>query len=217
MTQRSMRLYGEVAGSAVSIQIDFGGAWAFQSVLTGADSLLTRDPGALISPEQEIMFAEFSFPMELTGWQPMSISCSGGEMVWTRSLCNYFGSILQMSRAISVRSDAVWPQGRPADDAEILNDSEVLTREQWRSKYGSGTRRTNLTYEILQPSETVWKDCGGPNTVESDGRRNVTINGESKSVDIGLRQQGLSGDWAWRIRNNQTLNCEIFIVDPQLG
>lgn len=213
MTQRSMRLYGEAAGSAVSIQIDFGGAWAFQSVLTGADSLIPRQPGQPVSPDQEIMLAEFSFPMELVGWQPMSISCSGGEMVWSRSLCNYFG---EKRRVVGVKPDAVWPQGRPDSDAEVLHDRQTLTRDQFDAKYGSETRQNNFVRETVLTSENNWQDCGGTNTVESDGRRNVTINGESKSVDIGLRQQGLMGDWAWRISANQTLNCEIFIADPRL-
>jgi hypothetical protein len=98
----------------------------------------------------------------------------------------------------------------------VLHDRQTLTPDQFNAKYGSETRRNNFVFETVLTSDNNWQDCGGSNTVESDGRRNVTINGESKSVDTELRQQGLMGDWAWHIGANQTLNCEIFIADPRL-
>jgi hypothetical protein len=208
-----MRLYGEAAGSAVSIQIDFGGAWAFQSVLTGADSLAPRQPGQPVSLDQEIILAEFSFPMELIGWQPISISCSGGEVVWSRAECNYFGTIRDL---IGFKPDAVWTHHVPASLEEAVNDINTLTAESLEVKYGYGLPYNNLDSRLILSTENHWWDCNETNTVESDGRRNVMINGESKLLDTELRQQGLIGDWAWHIGANQTLNCEVFIAEPQL-
>jgi hypothetical protein len=60
--------------------------------------------------------------------------------------------------------------------------------------------------------ENFWQDVN-QNTVETDGKTNVMINGVKQFREI--LNPSLLGDWYYKIFDTQTLTCDIF-VDPEL-
>jgi len=65
---------------------------------------------------------------------------------------------------------------------------------------------------IIIPPEDFWEDVN-INTVESDGKTNVLVDGAIKQRQV-MGDEEL-GDWQYRISDGSTLTCEIF-VDPNI-
>ena len=76
------------------------------------------------------------------------------------------------------------------------------------NKYGSAAPGYgDIVTTVVTASGSNFEDAAGENTVESDGRDAVTIDGVPQHMDLTLRDRGrrLLGDWAWEIYSNQTL------------
>jgi hypothetical protein len=197
-----MQIWGEAVGSDMTMTVMLNGQQVFQGSIPSRDQYSQGDHWVL---------AQFDFPMDMHGVFPFSLQVTGGNIYYTQTLTNFQGT---KYRAAGVSPEATWPLGRPSTDEEILQDSRILSRQQWLDKYGQKYKEC-LIPEIFLESSVHWRESNFRNTVDNDGRLIVRVANSPRSLDVTARQQrGLMGDWAYLVPENQSLVCELQILPP---
>jgi hypothetical protein len=204
-----MQIWGEAVGSNMTMTVVLNGQQVFQGPIPSRNQWSGR---SVTQQGDDWILAQFDFPMDTHGNVSLSLQATGGDFYYTQTKTNYHGATAT-GDYIGVSPEATWPLGRPATDAEIMQDSSNLTSEQWMTKYGQRRRECLIRAHISSAGN--WEDANGSNTADNDGRLNVRVANSPMSLDVTARQQhGLMGDWAYLVPQDQPLICDLQIVPP---
>jgi len=215
MTLRTARLLGRAYSDAdpVNLQIRWNGFDVWNgSVPTRpiSDKVFPPTPGDVL--------CEWTFAMDVYGSIPIWIHVTNGELSWQSVYTNYSA----LSQRYELKVDAVWPQLVPASTEEAYQDFEFLSPEEFAAKYGAGAAANFELKTISPPEENFgpalppYSESPEPN-LDDDGKNNVRIDGVIQQIDLGLRQQGLRGDWVWRTGPGQVIEADITVGPPELS
>lgn len=209
MTQRTMKIYGKTFGSTSTPRflISLAGQTVFDRTVETTDSATLEE---FHSDDVGNPLIVFDFPMQLSGAVPFSLYVEGCKFKWTVTLTNYHGNLTRVTDVDL--ANGTWPNGVPADKAEVIQDANSLEITDFLNKYGN-VPESNFVIETTTVSADHWQDVNGENTVTSDGRDNLVINGVPKLLNVSLREQGIHmGDFHWTVEPGQTAVCDLVIA-----
>jgi hypothetical protein len=131
----------------------------------------------------------FETTTDTTGQIPVSITVTGGTLVFRNFLMNYTGSI----------------RTRQATDPNTPIDPDNPSTYIWT--YGIRTlfEYTGLTHDLCWADPNI-------NTVKSDGVSNLTKNGQPWEWRVNVGDN--LGDWTYPIHDGETVTFDFF-VDPE--
>lgn len=198
MTTRTLNFLGRVISGPGSVLVHcrVNGQMLYNQVLPAGSH---PDPG------QDTILWSVQIPLSWQGPIPIEIHCGAGSFQQTQVTANYCGNLIDLTLTDS------WREAHPAvNQLELLNDI-MQHGNDWtwiENKYGSAAPGySDIVTTVVTASANNFQDAAGENTVESDGRDNVTIDGVAVTMDTSMRGGPLQllGDWAWEVQADQTL------------
>jgi len=155
----------------------------------------------------------FDFPIDWKNNIPITLTPSGGTVIWEGIHTNFIGSLYEI---VSFKDTAEWPKHVPATIDELSLDIAELSRSEFDEKYGHILLSNNVNRVVTLDTALRFRTIHQLNTVESDGRDNIHIDGVPQTMDLDARRAGVIGDWGWAINHGQTISADISFPDPRV-
>lgn len=202
MTTRTLRFWGQAFGDPDSVVVT---CKVNDQILF--DGTVPSTPGIIVynHPDGDNVLWSVEIPTTWQGPTPVEIICQSGWILQSLVTANYFGNVKSLTLT------ETWKAAHPQINADDLSNDLTVHGNDWQyieNKYGSAAPDyTDIITTVVVPSVNNFQDAAGDNTVHSDGRNSVTIDGIPQSMDQSLRDSGpeLLGDWAWELYSGQTL------------
>lgn len=207
MTNRTAIIMGKATTldpeeNSVNLAITLNNSVVFDGTVTANDV----DPGVFNNE-----LCRFDFPVDWQDNISIALTPTGGTVIWEGIHTNFTGSLYEF---VSFKDTAVWPAHVPATIDELRFDLESLSHSEFDEKYGHVLLNNNVTKVTVLDSSLRFQTINQTNTVESDGRDNIHIDGVPQSMDLDARRAGVIGDWGWTVNSGQTITADISFPAP---
>jgi hypothetical protein len=162
MATRTIKFNGKAYSTTgdVSVTLNFNGSQVYSGTVTTVSGETPTKP-----IDTDVLFT-FETTTDVTGSIPLSISVTGGSLMFDSLFGNY--------------------SGKEVDNTDPDNPI------------------------VVNPPEEVWSDMN-TNTVASDGKNNVAIDGIAQ-IRNPITDEEAGGEWFYIIPDGSTLTCD-YVID----